>query len=334
MRTIHNILLQLADGRFHSGSELAATLGFSRTTVWKQIQHLTQQYNIPVQAVQGRGYRLEEPLELLDAEKILDALTPSVRELVRQLQVLWSLDSTNRFLMEGSQLEPESGTVVAAEHQRAGRGRRGREWISPFGKNLYFSILWHFKASPATLSGLSLAVAVAIMRALASLGITGLGLKWPNDILWQRQKLCGVLLEMQGEAAGPCMVVTGVGLNVKMPVAEGRAITQPWTDLSHISSEPVSRNRLLAELLNQLLPAMQQYEESGLRTFLPDWRRWDAMAGKQVQLLLPQRTISGRAKGIDDQGNLLLEQDDTVEAFAAGEISLKANSGDSHATAD
>jgi BirA family biotin operon repressor/biotin-[acetyl-CoA-carboxylase] ligase len=139
---------------------------------------------------------------------------------------------------------------------------------------------------------------------------------------------------MQGEAAGPCMVVTGVGLNVKMPVAEGHAITQPWTDLSHISPEPVSRNHLLAELLNQLLPAMQQYEESGLQSFLPDWRRWDAMAGKQVQLLLPTRTISGRVKGIDDQGNLLLEQDDSVEAFAAGEISLKADSSDSHATAD
>ncbi len=334
MDKLHAILLQLADGRFHSGSQLAASLGFSRTTVWKQVQRLSQQYNIPVQAVQGRGYRLEDPLELLDAEKILAGLSPAAGSLIRQLLVKWSIDSTNRFLMDSARDEHESGAVVVAEHQRAGRGRRGREWVSPFGKNLYFSMLWRFNAAPAALSGLSLAVAVAIMRALSGLGINGLGLKWPNDILWQRQKLCGVLLEMQGEAAGPCTVVSGVGLNINMPTAAGDAITQPWIDLRRISPQPVFRNQLLAMLLNQILPVMQQYGRSGLQPFLSDWRRWDALAGHQVQLLLPQRTIHGRVKGIDDQGNLLLQHADAVEAFAAGEISLRPETGQNDAIAD
>lgn len=334
MHRLHNILLQLADGRFHSGSELAATLGFSRTAVWKHIQRLTQQYNIPVQAVQGRGYRLEEPLELLDADKILVGLSPEAAGLLPQLLVKWSIDSTNRFLMESARDKPESGTVVVAEHQQSGRGRRGREWVSPFGKNLYFSMLWRFNTVPAALSGLSLAMAVAVMRALSGLGINGLGLKWPNDILWQRQKLCGVLLEMRGEAAGPCTVVSGIGLNVNMPAAAGDAITQPWIDLRRISPQQVSRNQLLVMLLNQILPAMQQYGRSGLQSFLSDWRRWDALAGHEVRLLLPQRTIRGRVEGIDEQGNLLLRKEGAIEAFAAGEISLRPETGQNDATAD
>ncbi|MGD8408353.1 MAG: bifunctional biotin--[acetyl-CoA-carboxylase] ligase/biotin operon repressor BirA [Thiohalophilus sp.] len=332
MQNLRNILSILADGNFHSGTELAGHLEVSRTAIWKQIQHLKQQYNIPVQAVQGRGYKLTEPLELLDSGSIISGLSPRARDLLGILEIEWSLDSTNQWLM-GSQDSP-CGSIVVAEHQRQGRGRRGRNWQSPFAANLYFSLLWCFPGTPAGLSGLSLAVAVSVVRALAASGIDGLSVKWPNDILRDNKKLCGVLLEMQGEAGGPCRVVCGIGLNVNMPSEAGKDIDQPWTDLRRIVNRPISRQQLLVHLLNELLPAMARFEEDGLASFMADWQRWDAIAGKPVQLLLPQRTVRGNAVGIDTQGNLIIEQDGARQSYYGGEISLRTESDTSHATAD
>ena len=332
MQNLRNILSILADGRFHSGTELAGHLEVSRTAIWKQIQHLKQQYNIPVQAVQGQGYRLPEPLELLDTGSVISGLSSGARDLLGSLEIEWSLDSTNRWLMAS----PDSpcGSVVVAEHQRQGRGRRGRDWHSPFAANLYFSLLWCFPGTPAGLSGLSLAVAVSVVRALESLGVEGLSLKWPNDILRGNKKLCGVLLEMQGEAGGPCRVVCGIGLNVNMPSEAGKDIDQPWTDLRRIVNRPISRRALLCCLLNELLPAMARVEQDGLSSFMADWQRWDAVAGKPVQLLLPQRTIRGKAVGIDPQGNLVIEQGGARQSYYGGEISLRTESDTSHAAAD
>lgn len=332
---MRNILSILADGHFHSGEALATRLGVSRTAVWKQIRRLTQHYNIPVQAVQGRGYRLTAALELLDAAQIIPDLLPETRRLLGDLQVHWSLASTNQWLMSAA--ESPCGSVVVAEHQQQGRGRRGREWVSPFAANLYFSLLWCYQGTPANLSGLSLALAVSVVRALAALGFEGLQLKWPNDILWEEKKLCGILLEMQGEAGGPCRVVCGIGLNVSMPDSAAGGIDQPWTDLQHIRAhaQPVSRHQLLVSLLDTLLPSLPRYEQSGLDSFRNDWQRCDVLAGKPVQLLLPQRTVRGRAMGIDAQGNLILEeQDGSRRSYSSGEISLRAEQEQHHAAAD
>lgn len=332
MKSLCNILSLLADGRFHSGTALASRLGISRTAVWKQIQRLSEQYNIPVQAVQGRGYRLPAPLELLDADAIINDLSPTARALLGRLQIEWSLESTNQWLMHSPD-EP-CGTVVVAEHQTRGRGRRGRQWVSPFAANLTFSLLGCFDGAPANLAGLSLAVAVSVVRALNGLGVEGLGLKWPNDIQWQGKKLCGILLEMQGEAGGPCRVVCGIGLNVSMPHGAAEDIEQPWTDLQRIMGRLPSRHQLLTALLDKLLPALPRYEQEGLQPFLPDWRRWDAVAGKSVQLFLPQRTVRGRAIGIDTQGNLLIEHAGRQETYCSGEISLRTDTEQDHATTD
>lgn len=332
MQRLRNILSILADGRFHSGTALASRLGLSRSAVWKQIRSLSEQYSIPVQAVQGRGYRLPAKLELLEADHIIADLSPGARTRLGHLQIEWSLASTNQWLLDA--LDAACGSVVVAEHQRQGRGRRGRAWVSPLGANLYFSLLGCFQGSPANLSGLSLAVAVSVVRALTAQGVSGLGLKWPNDILFQGKKLCGVLLEMQGEAGGPCRVVCGVGLNVNMPQTVTTQIDQPWTDLQHILQRPISRQQLLTGLLDELLPAMACYEQDGLAPFVDDWRRWDAVAGKPVELLLPQHTIHGRAVGVDAQGNLLIERNGRQESYCSGEISLRTEPEPHHATAD
>ncbi|TDY00444.1 bifunctional biotin--[acetyl-CoA-carboxylase] ligase/biotin operon repressor BirA [Thiohalophilus thiocyanatoxydans] len=332
MQRLRHILSILADGRFHSGTALASRLGLSRSAVWKQIRLLSEQYNIPVQAVQGRGYRLPAALELLEADRIIADLSPEARRRLGRLQIEWSLDSTNQWLLEAP--DTPCGTVVVAEHQRQGRGRRGRAWVSPLGANLYFSLLGCFQGGPANLAGLSLAVAVSVVRALSAQGVQDLGLKWPNDILLQGKKLCGVLLELQGEAGGPCRVVCGVGLNVNMPPTAATDIDQPWTDLQHSLAQPISRQRLLTGLLDELLPAMARYEQEGLAPFLADWRRRDAVAGKPVQLLLPQRTVHGRAAGIDAQGNLLIERNGCQESYCSGEISLRTGTEPAYATAD
>ncbi|MGM0679951.1 MAG: bifunctional biotin--[acetyl-CoA-carboxylase] ligase/biotin operon repressor BirA [Pseudomonadota bacterium] len=329
---MRNILSLLADGRFHSGTALASRLGISRTAVWKQIQRVSEQYNIPVQAVQGRGYRLPASLELLDADVIIEGLSPPARALLERLQIEWSLESTNQWLMQSPDLP--CGTVVVAEHQTRGRGRRGREWVSPFATNLTFSLLGCFDGVPSNLAGLSPAVAVSIVRALNGLGVKGLGLKWPNDIQWQGKKLCGILLEMQGEAGGPCRVVCGIGLNVSMPRDAAEDIEQPWTDLQRITGRPPSRNQLLTALLDELLPALTRYEQEGLQPFLSDWQRWDAVAGKPVQLLLPQHTVQGRAIGIDAQGNLLIVHAGRQETYSSGEISLRMDTEQDHAITD
>lgn len=332
MQNLRNILAILADGRFHSGAVLATRLGLSRTAIWKQIRALQQQYSIPVQAVQGRGYRLPEPLELLEANAIRDDLPAPARALMGDLQVHWSLDSTNQWLMENR--ESSCGSVVVAEHQRRGRGRRGRDWVSPLAANLYFSLLWCYPGSLANLSGLSLAVAVSVVRALTGLGLDGLTLKWPNDILWQDKKLCGVLLEMQGEAGGPCRVVCGVGLNVNMPSPVASDIAQPWIDVRQICRQPVSRRQLLVALLTTLLPALDRYGQDGLASFLADWQRWDGVVGKPVRLLLPQHIVQGRAAGIDDQGNLIIENQGRRERYCSGEISLRFDTEPDHAVVD
>ena len=318
------ILSLLSDGRFHSGSSLGTKLGVSRTAVWKSIQQISELYDLSIQAVQGRGYRLEQPLELLDQQFITQHLTDSAHQALSGLELHWSIDSTNARLMSRQLTDLPSGYALLAEHQTAGRGRRGRHWVSPFAQNLYLSLLWHFSLAPAQLAGLSLAVAVAISRALQRAAITDIQLKWPNDLLWQGRKLCGVLLEMHGEAAGPSSVVVGIGLNIAMDSRADADIEQPWVDLQQVTSRPVSRNAIAAYLLDALLDAMPDYEKHGLAAFIDDWHRLDMSRDQPVDLMFPDRVVSGVARGIDTQGALLLEHEGKIQAYYAGEVSLRS----------
>lgn len=320
MMATQRVLQHLADGRFHSGAQLGAALGVSRSAVWKQIQRLAE-LGLDVHAVRGRGYRLAEPLELLDAEIIRQALPPESQTLLRRLEVQFDLDSTNRYLRQAG---APAGHVCLAERQTGGRGRRGRKWVSPFGSNIYLSAAWRFGGSAAALSGLSLALGVATARALERAGVAGVGLKWPNDLLWQQRKLGGLLLELFGEACGPCDVVVGVGLNVAMPAADAALVDQPWTDLRSILGDTCpGRNRMASLLLAELLPALARYEQDGLTPFLDDWRRLDVAAGREVRLQLARESVTGTAVGVDASGALLVRSGATTRRFASGEISMR-----------
>lgn len=312
------LLKQLADGHFHSGEDLGQQLGVSRSAIWKTLQQF-EMLGLDIHAVQGKGYRLATALDLLSQKKILADL--KARDVPLKLNVELELDSTNAWLM---QQDDWHAVVCLAEYQHAGRGRRGRQWISPFAANLYLSMGWHFSLDAASLAGLSLASGVAIMRALDTLGIKGAGLKWPNDIVHGSRKLGGILIEMRGEAGGPSHVVIGVGLNVHMPHSAAEEVDQPWSDLQQCAEDKVSRNALAAAVLSELIQACQACDQGAITAYLEEWQDYDIHAGKQVDLLLPdERRITGTSRGIDSQGALLLEQAGKVQRFNCGEVSLR-----------
>ena len=323
------ILSLLADGEFHSGTELAELLGVSRSAICKQLSGLAA-LGLHHSAVSGKGYRLDKPLELLESSKINAVLNDQNKVLIPTLEIHDSLDSTNSYLMEHSRNNAESGFVCFAEHQTAGKGRRGRQWVSPYGSNIYVSMLWRFQQGGITsTAGLSLAIGVSVIRALKLYGINDVGLKWPNDIYSQGKKLGGILIEVSGEADGPCAAVIGLGLNLFLPEHQAQTITQAWTDLTQISGEiPVLRNQLAGTLLNEMLAVVNGFEMDGIKAYLDEWRSYDCLKGKAATLFIGQQQIEGIVEGIDDKGLILIKKPDgLVQAFASGEVSFSGATG-------
>ena len=330
-----DIIRLLADGQPHSGEAIAAAVGISRTAVWKILHRLDSELGLGIESARGQGYRLPEPIELLAPAAIQARLDPDAAHRLALLEILDEIDSTNAYLLERGRRATRGGKgdasgdggaaeVCLAERQTAGRGRLGRRWVSPFGRNIYLSILWRYRLAPAQLGGLSLACGVAVARALAGLGVERVGLKWPNDVHWQRRKLAGLLLEVAGEAQGPSLVVVGVGLNLRLRAAEAAVIDQAWVDLHELCREQVpGRNAVAAALIEHLTAALSDYAENGLAPFLEDWRQLDAYQGESVTLVAGQQTIKGLHCGIDALGNLVLDTDDGRRRFAAGEVSLR-----------
>lgn len=324
MDTQQRVLSCLADGRFHSGEKLATRLGLSRAAVWKAVRALGAA-GVEIQAVRGRGYRLVDPLEPLDEVRIREALGPAGRALLERLEILTETDSTNGHLMARALDGGGSGRACLAESQRGGRGRQGRRWHSPPGRNIYLSLLWRYPVGPEALAGLSLAVGVVVAGLLRDCGLEGVGLKWPNDLLCRGRKLGGVLLESTGESGGSCCVVVGLGLNVRMPPdAATQAIDQPWCDLAgELGAATPPRNRLAGQLIDRLLPLLADYPETGLAPWLDAWNGLDILAGREVRLVSGANEVVGRHRGVDRDGALLLERDGIVRRHHGGEVSLR-----------
>lgn len=318
------LLPLLASGEFRSGQALADALGVSRTAVWKQLNALAD-YGLEIESVKGRGYRIPGGIDLLDAASVRAALAPSAAALLSRLDLQESVDSTNAEAMRQLEAGAGSGLVCSAERQSAGRGRRGRAWVSPFARNLYLSVAWQYQQGAAALEGLSLAVGVAVARALAAHDLPPVQLKWPNDVLYQGAKLGGILLEMTGDAAGACQVIVGVGLNVAMPGRAAASIDQAWTDIESLggAARP-RRSALLAALLNELLPLLAGFEQRGFAPWRDAWMALDAYADAPVVLHTGARDMAGIARGVDDRGALQLETAGAgLQSIYGGEISLR-----------
>lgn len=323
MTTRTEVLKLLSDGGFHSGTDMGGRLGISRAAVCKAIGALTDA-GLDIERVTGRGYRLDRPVQPLDRRTILRHLGATARALRDRLTLLEETDSTNRYLLARASLARFPGAVCLAESQRAGRGRRGRSWVATPYHNILLSMGWRFPTGPGLVAGLSLAAGVAVVRALEDYGVHGIALKWPNDVLSDEKKLAGLLVDVQGEAAGPSLVVLGVGLNAYLGERDAARIDQPWTDLQTLTGKPVDRNRLAASLIRALRDMFQQFADHGLAAFHDEWQRRHRYHDRRVRLRTGERDVVGTVAGIDAHGALLLrDARGQTRAFASGEISLR-----------
>jgi BirA family biotin operon repressor/biotin-[acetyl-CoA-carboxylase] ligase len=319
----------LADGQFHSGETLAAALGVTRAAVSKQVRSLGT-WGLDVESAPRRGHRLAHPLDLLSSDEIRAALAPATAARLRHFEVHDEIGSTNSRLLAVGDLPGGRFDACLAEFQSAGRGRRGRDWLAPFGSGLCLSYAWLFRDPPAELSSLSLAVGIAAVRALRVCGVDDVRLKWPNDLLAGERKLGGILCELRVEAAGPAYVVIGIGLNVALSVDARARIDAAAVAAGGLAPATLadrgpapSRNRLAAAVLDALTAMAEQFEARGFAPFHAEWSRADALAGRAVRVLAHRAERAGVARGIALDGALLVEIGGRVERVTSGEVSLR-----------
>ena len=313
-------LRRLADGRFHSGEEVARDLGRSRATLSEALKRVPD-LGVEIFSVRGRGYRLAEPIEFLDAA----AIGKRIAGTGVRLEIVDEIDSTSTRLLEMAAAGAPSGTCLAAEWQSAGRGRRGRSWVSALGGSLTFSLLWRFERGAGHLAGLSLAVGVAVARALSARGVERVQVKWPNDVVVDFRKLAGILVETSGEMQGPSVAVIGVGVNFRLGETVLERIDQPVIDVAHCAPQPPSRSALLGEMLAHLAPALGDFESRGFGGVRDAWRALHAFQGRRVRVI-PPRDPPYEAEVVDvapDGALVVALPDGRSLPLASAEISLR-----------
>ncbi|MGB1009383.1 MAG: biotin--[acetyl-CoA-carboxylase] ligase [Thiolinea sp.] len=260
---------------------------------------------------------MSEAVNLLDETLIKAGLSVEAESMLSAIHIFHELPSTNEWLLA----QGGCGELCLAEKQTAGRGRRGRSWQSPSQQNIYLSLRWCYSAVPPNYGCLSLVVGLAVARALDKLGISGHGLKWPNDIYYHDRKLGGILLQ----TAKPLQqVVIGIGLNANMQTEMAEGIDQPWCSLREISGGIVDRNQVVALILNQLLPALAGFVNLDRGQFAAEWLSRDVLAGRPVIVHQSDQRLPGIAQGIDPDGGLLVEMTDGLKrTFTAADVSVR-----------
>lgn len=318
----HQLLAALANGETLSGSRLAAEAGLTRAAIWKQVETLRQR-GVPIESAGAAGYRLPWPVQMLDEAAIRAALPAAVAQRLGALDIAWELDSTSSVLQRRGPGAPDC-SIVMAETQTAGRGRRGRSWLSPPGLNIYLSCLKRFDAGFAALSGLSLATGVIVLRALQALDIHGPRLKWPNDVLAESGKLAGILVELSGEYQGPCAAVIGIGLNLRLTEALREQAGQPICDLATLANgTPPDRNRAAAALITSLVEGLEQFERDGFAAFLAEYTEHDALRGVPLRVSSAAGELEGIGAGIDARGALQVQTSAGVHAIDSADVTVR-----------
>lgn len=320
--TTLSLLRVLSDGEFHSGADMGKQSNVSRAAVWKQLQPLIER-GLSIESVKGKGYRLVGGCELLDWQTINDALTFDVDALLPSIEILPEIDSTNNKAMNYARNEEKGRAYVClAEYQSAGKGRRGRQWFSPFAHNIYLSVAWPFQAGVNQLDGLSLAIGLMVAKSLKSMGLEKASLKWPNDLLLGGKKLGGVLLEVTGDMTDQCWLIAGIGLNVETIPED--VVDQPCAAIKE-KLPTCSRNQIVAELLNYLIPMLQNYPVKGFAPYKEEWESLDAYNNQLVNVHLANDIVAGVARGITEHGELKVDVDGHERIFNGGEVSLRAD---------
>lgn len=326
----HRILQVLADGQPHTVQELTSKLAVSP----RKLDHLIKTlitYGVEFSSLNTSNYQLSENLELLEHTSLWAKLPGYIKQQIAQLKIVDVVDSTNQYVLTPA--KHPLPLICLAEYQTAGRGRHGRRWISPYASGLCLSIKQHYTLFNYSLGGLGIALAITVTRLLRAIGAGEIGVKWPNDIMWQNRKLAGLLLETRKHNQ-LYEIVVGIGINVKMPSNEITTIEQPWVDLQTVIGQPISRNTLAAMLIEHCLQTLMNYSQDGLTTFLSDWYRFDLLYGQLVTLEnslgddsvsanTQRRSVTGKACGIDEQGALLLQTDEGKQRYFYGEARIR-----------
>ncbi|WP_252275733.1 bifunctional biotin--[acetyl-CoA-carboxylase] ligase/biotin operon repressor BirA [Pseudomonas subflava] len=315
---MREVLQLLGDGRFHSGEALGALLGVSRAAVWKRLEQL-EALGLEIHRVRGRGYRLASPISFLDQ----GVIASECLQAGWHAQVFESLDSTNAQALRQLAANADAPLLILAERQESGRGRRGRSWVSPFGENLYFSLGLRVEGAGFSLEGLSLSVGLAVLRSLQELGLNGVGMKWPNDLLVSGRKIAGVLLELSGDPSGTCQVVIGIGINVNMLPRSEVQIDQPWTSMRELCGHIVDRTDLALVLGRWLRHYLERHEREGFQGLQEEWESCHLWQEKEVSLIAGPQRIDGVVLGVDRQGALRLRVAGQERQFSGGELSLR-----------
>jgi len=326
--SVERLLHALADGRTHSGEELARAFGVTRAAIWKQVAKLAD-FGLAVEAAPGAGYRLPRRLDLLDADSVRASLDPAVAARLAKLEVFLELDSTNQRLLAAP---PPVGKldVCIAEFQTAGRGRRGRRWSAPLGSGICLSVGCQFAGMPAEPAALTLAVGVAVRRVLARVAGLTIFLKWPNDLVFDERKLGGILVELKAEAHGGAHVVAGVGLNVALEPKLLPSLSD-WprgaTDLATaLGGTPPRRAALAGALVSELAALFADYPSAGFAAYRTEWRSADFLRGRAVRLDEAGGRSFGTALGIDADGALLVEAEaGERRRIVAGDVSVRSD---------
>jgi len=312
------VVRALADGRPRDRSGLARECGLGEADLEAALDRLSQ-LGVAV-AVEPRSVRLPRPVDLLDSEAILRA-EPRLRP--EAVHVRFAVDSTNTVLAERLRAGATAPELCAAEIQTAGRGRQGRRWVSGLGQSLVLSVSWRFAAGSNELSGLSLAVGVALAEALAAGGFEPVMLKWPNDLVIDDRKLAGILVEASHSRSSTVACVVGVGFNLDLAPADSGPIDQPWTDFATEFGRVPVRNALASQAAGAILDACERYRDGGLGPFLGRWHERDALRGRPVRVLSGGVPTEGIARGIDMDGVLLVESSAGVAMCRSGEVKVR-----------
>lgn len=312
------LLNLLSDSHFISGSDLAASLQVSKSSIASWVCQLNE-FGLDVHSLKGRGYKLSRQIKFLDKEKILSQIQPDPKGQLSACNILFTTSSTND-AATSLKLQRNSWGLIAAEHQTSGRGRRERNWLSPACQNIMMSLVHRDYIEPKVLYSLSLIVGVSIVKTLNEIFHCNAKVKWPNDIYINGLKAAGILCELKSSTLDETLIVIGVGLNVNYAP---NLVDREVTCLSDVAGRTLDRSELLGRLVNNLITDLEDAKEDGHPSILAEWNSLDFLADKDVTLHLGEKNISGRYIGIDEIGQLQLLVNEDIQKFSGGEVSVR-----------
>lgn len=322
----NRILKELLNNKdnFISGQRLSKELNVSRTAVWKHINALREDGYI-IDSVSNKGYRLAEGQDLILADEIKDMLKTEF--VGQEIIFMQEVDSTNDYAKRIA-LSAREGTTVIAEKQTGGKGRMGRRWVSPPGTGIWMTLILKPKLHPSKVYQITQAIAVAVSEALWETCGLKAGIKWPNDIIVNGKKICGILTEMSAEPDLVYYIVVGIGINVNTGLEDiPDEIKDKASSLKVELGKNISRKELLVRVAEHIEEVYRRFVSEGFGAIVYDCNRLSVVLDREVEVTSTSRTYRGKALKIREDGVLLIETEHGIEEILSGDVSVRGLGG-------